>query len=602
MYYEVCIGSLRKRANFVHEDNIYNLIMEHGETTPMYKSVFLYEEEDANKLAEKGSVSNHISNRIARWIPIDIDKGDNTDDYTLQKTRDIFNMFIHTEDLTEDNILIWFSGTGYHIDIHSDCFGLEMSKHYAFYIKEAVKNIMGTALIDYSVYNTTSVIRLPFTVNQKSKLYKIHLTADELLNLSPAEIKELASDYNTVLSRQELYFDELENKYGENELKHHVVTAQKPRTVFSTSIIEPRNIASCIYTLFQDGPEEGTRNNVSMRLASHFRRHGFPSEVAKTAILDWNNKSLEDAVIIKNVENVYNKGYQYGCNDPILKSKCITSCQYFKHKNMALEIFSMEDMQKALIQRLETDYTNRVIHLDTMLGLDPNLDCKIYPGELVTLVGTTGINKSTFVQNLILGLNFMTGEVDKNFQRSTILFAPETAAMLTHRKNMQMITGYTKQEIERHYINAYEISKPYLEHLKVVQMAPTLEHIEEAILQENAQVIVIDYLEQIQETKDLWGKDFIGKTMIKLNDLAVAKDIIIIAVSQTSRAYSRQGIIDLYAGFGSGNIEKSSRKVIGINGKQDDTVRTLEMFKNNDGNLFNVTLNFSLDYRLKRIE
>lgn len=71
---------------------------------------------------------------------------------------------------------------------------------------------------------------------------------------------------------------------------------------------------------------------------------------------------------------------------------------------------------------------------------------------------------------------------------------------------------------------------------------------------------------------------------------------------QITRTYSRQGIIDLYAGFGSGNIEKSSRKVIGINGTQDDTVRTLEMFKNNDGNLFNVKLNFSLDYRLKRIE
>ena len=113
MYYEVCIGSLKKRANFVHEDNIYNFIMKHGKTTPMYKSVFLYEEEDANKLAEKGSVSNHISNRIARWIPIDIDKGDNTDDYTLQKTRDIFNMFIYTEDLTEDNILIWFSAVKY---------------------------------------------------------------------------------------------------------------------------------------------------------------------------------------------------------------------------------------------------------------------------------------------------------------------------------------------------------------------------------------------------------------------------------------------------------------------------------------------------------
>ena len=49
--------------------------------------------------------------------------------------------------------------------------------------------------------------------------------------------------------------------------------------------------------------------------------------------------------------------------------------------------------------------------------------------------------------------------------------------------------------------------------------------------------------------------------------MAVNLDIIIIQVSQVSRDYSRNEVLDLYAGKGSGAIENASRKVIGLNGQ-----------------------------------
>jgi len=259
-------------------------------------------------------------------------------------------------------------------------------------------------------------------------------------------------------------------------------------------------------------------------------------------------------------------------------------------------------MQKALEERLTTDFSNRVLHLDRRLGLPENADCKIYPGELVTIFGPTGCNKSTFVQNLLLGMDFVNNSIDRTNQLSAVYFAPELAVWLTHRRSLQIATDLDKNTISVNAKSAYRTAKPLIDHMKVVQIAPTLAQIEQAVLEQNCEVVVIDYIELIEREGSLNEEQFIKHIMKRLSELAVQKDIIVIAMSQISRNYSRAGVLDLYAGHGSGGIEKSSRKVIGINGKQGERVRTLEMYKNQDGDLFNVTLEVQPSYRLKRID
>jgi hypothetical protein len=79
-------------------------------------------------------------------------------------------------------------------------------------------------------------------------------------------------------------------------------------------------------------------------------------------------------------------------------------------------------------------------------------------------------------------------------------------------------------------------------------------------------------------------------------------DVIIIQISQVAREYSRNEILDIYAGKGSGAIENASRKVIGINGRQDSTDKTVSMFKNSDGDLFDVQLEWTPSFRLRKKE
>ena len=58
--------------------------------------------------------------------------------------------------------------------------------------------------------------------------------------------------------------------------------------------------------------------------------------------------------------------------------------------------------------------------------------------------------------------------------------------------------------------------------------------------------------------------------------------------------------MDLYAAKGSGAIENASRKVIGITGSSDSKEKKVSLFKNSDGDLFDVTLEWTPSFRLKR--
>jgi len=125
--------------------------------------------------------------------------------------------------------------------------------------------------------------------------------------------------------------------------------------------------------------------------------------------------------------------------------------------------------------------------------------------------------------------------------------------------------------------------------------------IEQAIAQTTTELVVIDYIETIDVEEYVPNEQAkIKLIMQRLASLAVTKNIIIILVSQTNRAYAKEGILDLYAGYGSGSIEKSSRKVIGILAKEGN-VREIEMFKNQDGNLFKTWLEYQPSWRLVKI-
>lgn len=597
-FYEIVIGSKRKRGKLIPDDKLFNNVVDYGCENEIFKSVFMYPEDRIEEIIKNKSISNVFCSRFAYWIPVDIDKGDNSDQLTLQNARNAL-MSLYDNDLTENNVFIWYSGTGYHIDIHSGCFGIEPQEDYPFLIKQTMKEILPFA--DLSIYTRSSIIRAPFSRNLKSNRYKIPLSGNELMSLSAEEIITLASSVEEVQKRISWFISESESKYGEEELKR-LVTLHIPDVRTMDNVLEPSKIVTCIHKIWEQGPQQGSRNHTVMRLASHFRRSGFPSEAAKAAILYWNNKSLDEKIILEKVEYTYNKGYQYGCSDPILKNLCHTSCQHFKNKDLTVDLLSSNDMQKSLKNRLMEDFTKRVIHLDKMLGLPETSDCKIYPGELVTIFGLPGGNKSTLAQCLMMGVDFETGIPNPNYQLPAHYFHSELADWITHRRHLQIASGLLKHELTADNVDTiYRDNKSLIDHIQVVVKPATLTLIEKSIKESTAELIVIDYIETIDTEDNLQDQAKIKRIMQRLASLAVTCDKIVIAVSQVNREYAKEGILDLYAGFGSGSIEKSSRKVIGITAEPNSFVRKLEMFKNQDGNLFETKLEFLPNWRLRSL-
>jgi archaellum biogenesis ATPase FlaH len=484
---------------------------------------------------------------------------------------------------------IYYSGTGYHIEISEEVFNFPQgTSDLPFIVKETMNNLFGD--VDLSVYNRTSIYRCENTLNQKSNLYKIPLTNSQLSRNKAEEIKDKARN-QVKLNREPIW--------GDGELEDKVIT-EVPKVRVLQSNAEPTNIVPCVQKMYKLGPEEGSRNNTLMRIASHFFRHGIPSEAAKAALLHWNNGQLEDAVIIKKVEDTYSGGYKYGCKDVLMEKHCQPNCIHYKRKDYLVDVKSSDELQTELASRLETDFSGRVIDLAKLFGVEDK-DATVYPGELVTIFGSTGANKTALAQNIVLGYNAEDDEIKKEAQIPTLFLSLELSGFVMHRRNLQIVSGTSKDEVVKNYQELYEYHKEELSHIIMQSISPTIQQIQEKIKQLQPKCVVIDYIDLVDVPYNKRGEyEKLNYISHSLSNIAVNEDIIIVQISQVSRDYSRNQIMDLYAAKGSGAIENASRKVIGITGSSETADKKMSIYKNSDGDLFEVELNWTPSFRLKK--
>ena len=132
---------------------------------------------------------------------------------------------------------------------------------------------------------------------------------------------------------------------------------------------------------------------------------------------------------------------------------CKTQCLFFNKKDYMIDVKSSIDMQSELHERLNTDFSGKTIDLGRALGI--NKESVIYPGELVTIFGPTGSNKTTFAQNLALGVDFVNDRIVKDWQIPTLFLSLELSSWYMHRRHLQIVSGVTKQEANDNYTELY---------------------------------------------------------------------------------------------------------------------------------------------------
>lgn len=585
-YVEIAVGSPRNRGGLVAKDKLKEYI---NSTQAVYRSVYVYDEKAIEYVEKNGTLRSYFGVRDIDKVVIDVDKlAEDSDDFTLDKARSVL-LDLEEYGLDEDHIQPFFSGTGYHLLLNASVFGFEKGEDLPFIVKQTILGMFDS--IDPSIYMRSGIYRLPHTINYKTGLYKIPLSVREFLNLKSNEIHRLAKT-------QRLDF-EYHGLSGNKELAHKIVT-EIPAVPSMRKIAEPDKIATCIHRIYKKGPTEGTRHNEILRLVSHFRRHGIPSDGTKSAILAWNNGSLDKMAVLEKVENVYNSGYRYGCNDDLLKKYCSSRCIYFKRKDYLIDVKSAQDMQKELEERMTTDFSGKIIDLGKHLDLPETIDSIVYPGELLTVFGPTGSSKTTLVQNIALGYNSGKDIIDKKLQIPTLYLSLELSSWYMHRRNLQIVSNRSKPSVIKDYKEIYKQYEDELQHIVVQTVAPNLNQIREKITELQPALVIVDYIDLIGTPyRDEYQQ--IKYVSHNLRNIAVNNDIIIIQVSQVSRDYSRREALDLYAGKGSGAIENASSKVLGIRGKADEAEKELEMFKNSDGDLFTAKVTWTPSFRLRRI-
>jgi len=571
MIYEVAKGNSfnAPRGILISEDELYDWVIANGDE-PIGMSVFAYKDSD-RELMEGESPSIWYNQAFCPWVPIDIDKADNSDEKTLDTLRKVL---FHLTDLglREHNLKVYFSGRGYHIMIHGDCFSLPENHKDLPYVVKATMEKLATEqgfwdYIDDKVYMRTSIIRCPLSLNTKQGLFKTPLTLREAQSLSVDKIKALAKT-------KRLDF-EFEDEYsGCGELEKYLVLNIPPIPAY-TKVAEPRNRFSCIYKLLEQGAVEGSRNNTLLVLASHFMNMGIPSDITKDILLGWNNRSLDERIVIEKVEYVYEKKYKYTCKNRIMKANCSTRCHMYSSQTKVTGNIpnSLDLIEKAK----QVDFV-KLKKEGMQIGRQFNVTgFSVTRGEIVTLLGQTKAGKTTLMKNILYGVEFADQRklLPMGDLRKVLYYSSEQPPDVFYFTALQMLEDCSEVYANAHREQLYDKWKQRLAMITAVGHLPNKDSLREDINEHSPEAIVIDTLEHAvkgsanehQAMKDL---------MIELQQITVDTGLIVYIVSQIGRADARESKIDLFSGKGSGSIENQSRKVFAIgNDKGTNSIKNV---------------------------
>lgn len=254
-------------------------------------------------------------------------------------------------DIQEQDLHIYFSGSkGFHLLIDERALGVEprkdlqrVYKHIAGYLRyrlgdiqdreseegRQVEYVEPLKAVDLVVYTVKRMLRLPYSRHQKTGLYKIELTLQQLKELTLEEIKDRARtgqpiqrEEKTVRKRPKAgaFFADKLKEYEESAA---TVSDKRDKTEYIFTKDKP---PVCVENILNHGwKKDGDRNNATVQLCCYFKAAGYTKEEATSILEEWVVKftSADSRYSIQQrkantrnvIESVYSseKDYQFGC-------------------------------------------------------------------------------------------------------------------------------------------------------------------------------------------------------------------------------------------------------------------------------------------------
>jgi Primase C terminal 1 (PriCT-1) len=312
-----------------------------------YATYFFYSDEVLTYLSaqtEAPSIAGYEGKVWAPFLPIDLDHPDLAP--ALEAARYLSSFMLERWQVDPNAVQVYFSGAkGFHLMLNTRVFGKilpsknlplvfdSLRRHLALEIPEPLRET-----VDLAIKDRLRLLRLPNTVHEKSKLYKVRLSLDELRRLDPAAIRACAQTPRSLTLTDETGFLSHAD-VGENpaatQLFQQVRRQLKKltRKPFAYRFRRPADLTqltfpcAALQTIWESHIEPGYRNNCAIRLASGLRLLGLTEEEAGDKLFEWNERNAIElpADELRNVvRSAYQRRfpYRFSCRDVILRRFC----------------------------------------------------------------------------------------------------------------------------------------------------------------------------------------------------------------------------------------------------------------------------------------
>ena len=241
--------------------------------------------------------------------------------------------------IPENLVRIYYSGNkGVHIIVPAVIYGLEpMPLLNGVYksIALSIRTFTPNKTVDTQIYDNKRMFRIPNTIHEKSKLYKIPLTSDELRNLPESKIKEMAKQPRNITFQSVIETNHIAQQQFKRAVEEYYILdkeAKKDRRFKSKYNFTP----PCIQYILENGATEGQRNITIACLTCFCKNSGKSLNETIDFISDWNSNNAKptgEMEMKKTIKSMFNGNKDYGCTTLKLISQCNESqCKLSKKK------------------------------------------------------------------------------------------------------------------------------------------------------------------------------------------------------------------------------------------------------------------------------
>lgn len=440
-----------------------------------YRSLYQYEEDAKNYFESKDSIRGFKGGAYTNSLIFDFDSKENTE---LARA-DAIELLNRLQTLDEIDVSksasAFFSGRkGFHIELVTN---REFNPDDTKMICSAL--CTGLKTFDTSIYNTTRLFRIPNTKHQTTKLYKIELGLDDLVNLSMEDILEIAKTPNKALETPEpcdgekLYKTHIETAkllYAEMaKSKQVIVDTEEVEGIRGLDLIDfdkcPKNKPRCVYAL-EHGimvPGQGERNELFRALAVYNRNQGFDKETThnilksiarKNAILypeseAYTKEEIWNTVIASAFSGDFKQipgATGISADNPHIKRYCNLVGQYtdklctlHNKANKTKSTVQIEEVSNSF-NKFASNFDKNTVRTGIKL-IDNYMNIAI--GTVTLVAGASGSGKTSLCLEVLENCN-------KTDQHS-VFFSLDMHKNLVYLKLATKLTQYTQKQIMQFY-------------------------------------------------------------------------------------------------------------------------------------------------------